>query len=201
MALYPDSFIKSPDSISPGAYHPAKISTKSPALVDPTSADTKAFHSPTQASPDSEKSSSGNLDKSPFLDYDFDETNIDWDPNGEILFGNLPGTANEDDGDPHDKRKNHEDEKDGEENGNKRREGDDKSAKKPGRKPLTEPTTVRTRNCGPSTENSPLTYSTPETKSAKSSGATSISGAKGASPERSRNQSRGLGESFRSYES
>lgn len=201
MTYHPDSITKSPDIISPGANHPAKSSTKPSALVDSTSADTNAFQSSIQASPDSGRSGSDDLDKSPFLDYDFDETNIDWDPNGESLFGNLPGTAHEDDGDLHDKRKNHEDEKDGEENVSKRREGEDKSAKKPGRKPLTEPTTVRTHDHNSSIETPPLTYSTSETKSAKSSGATSVSGTKGTSSKRSRNQSRGLGESFRSYQS
>lgn len=148
MTYQPDSFTKSPDIISSGANYPAKNSTNPPPLVDSTSPDTKAFQSSIHASPDSGKSSPENLDKSPFLDYDFDETNIDWDPNGESLFGNLPGTVHEDDGDLHDKRKNHEDEKDGEENINKRREGEDKSAKKPGRKPLTEPTTVSTHDDG-----------------------------------------------------
>ena len=201
VTYHPDSFTKSPDIISPGANYPAKNSTKSSPPVDSTSADPKAFQSSLEASPDSGKSGSDNLDKSPLLDYDFDETNIDWDPNGEGLFGNLPDAVHEEDGDLHDKRKNHEDEKDGDENVNKRREGEDKSAKKPGRKPLTEPTTVRTHDRGSSTETSPLTYPTSETKSAKSSGATSVSGTKGTSPERSRNQSRGLGESFRSYQS
>lgn len=140
---HPDSFMKSLNIINPGANHPANSSATPTALVDTTSADAKAFQSSIQASPGSGKSSSGNLDKSPFLDYDFDEANVDWDPNGESLFGNLPETLNEDDGDLHDKRKTLGDERDGEENGNKRREGEDKSAKKPGRKPLTEPTTVR----------------------------------------------------------
>lgn len=81
------------------------------------------------------------LGESPLLDYDLDDANIDWENAGEDMFGALPGNPNDDDGDLHDKRKNPEAE-DEEENGNKRREGDEKSAKKPGRKPLTEPTTV-----------------------------------------------------------
>ena len=187
MISRPDNFPKSPDIINPGTNHLPENSTKFPAPVDSTSGDSKAFQSSIQASPDSGQSGSGNLDKSPFLDYEFDETNIDWDPDTENLFGNLPETLNEDDGDLHDKRKNHEDERDEEENGNKRREGEEKSAKKPGRKPLTEPTTVGRHDLGLKAGSSLLTYSMLETKGAKSSGATSISGAKGASPQRSRN--------------
>ena len=97
-----------------------------------------------QVSPASGESKLENFDQSPFLDYDLDDGNPDWDANGDNLFGNLPGAFNDEDGDLHDKRKIAEDGKDGDEKGSKRREGEDKSAKKPGRKPSTgEPTTVR----------------------------------------------------------
>ena len=144
MAPSPDGFTRPSNIVNPGASHLATNSAKLLGLVDSPPSDTKTFQSPVQASPGSGKSSSGNLEQSPFLDYDLDDGNFDWDNNDQTLFGNLPEAPNEDDGDLHDKRKNHEDEKDGEENGNKRRESEDKSAKKAGRKPMTgEPTTVR----------------------------------------------------------
>lgn len=155
--LNSDSFINSSNMVNPGANHPAKHSSRLPALIESTAADTTALRSSIQTSPGSGKSNSGNLNESPSLDYDLDETNFDWDHNGESLFGNLPENLNEEDGDLHEKRKNLEDEKDGDESGNKRREGEDKSAKKPGRKPLTEPTTVCRCDHGPSTETPPLT--------------------------------------------
>lgn len=158
MALHPDSFIRSSDIVNPGASHLAKNSANLPSLADSTSADIQGFQSSIQVSPGSGKSSPGNLDQSPFLDYDVDEANLDWDNNGDSLFGNLPETFNEDDGDHHDKRKNFEDERDGEENSNKRREGEDKSTKRPGRKPLTgEPTTVCRHDLWTNAENTPLT--------------------------------------------
>ena len=148
MALPPDNPTKSSNIIDSGAGHSAKNSAKLPALVDSPLADNKAFQMSIQTSQGSVNPNSAKLDQSPPLDYDLDETTLDWDYNGESLFGNFPDALNEDDGDLHDKRKNPEDEKDGEENGNKRREGEDKSAKKPGRKPLTEPTTVRRYDLG-----------------------------------------------------
>ena len=83
------------------------------------------------------------FDESPFLDYDLDDGNFDWDNSGDQLFGDLPGgDNNNEDGENHDKRKASLDEDD-EEGSSKRHEGGEKSAKKPGRKPLQgEPTTV-----------------------------------------------------------
>lgn len=85
----------------------------------------------------------GSFDESPFLDYELDDGNYDWDNSGDQLFGDLPGTELYGDGENHDKRKASIEDEDEEEGTSKRREGDDKTAKKPGRKPLTgEPTTV-----------------------------------------------------------
>lgn len=98
------------------------------------------YTSPTQATPGSGQF--GGLDESPFLDYELDDGNFDWDTNGEQLFGDLPG-GEEDEEEHHEKRKASLGDEGGEEGSSKRREGDDKGAKKPGRKPLTaEPTTV-----------------------------------------------------------
>lgn len=82
--------------------------------------------------------------ESPFLDYNLDDGDFDWDNNtGDQLFDDLPGEEYHEEGEHHDKRKATTEEEDGEEGSSKRREGDDKGAKKPGRKPLTgEPTTV-----------------------------------------------------------
>ena len=106
---------------------------------------TDFFQSPTQQTPGSATFGNIGFDDSPFLDYDLDDGNFDWDTNGEQMIGALPGTSfdAEDDGEHHDKRKSPEDDPDEEDGGGKRREGDDKSSKKPGRKPLTsEPTSV-----------------------------------------------------------
>lgn len=94
--------------------------------------------SPIQAAPGSGQFEG--LDQSPFLDYDIDDGNFDWEANGDQLFGDLPGGEEDE---HHEKRKASLDDEDEEEGSSKRREGDEKSAKKPGRKPLTaEPTTV-----------------------------------------------------------
>ena len=106
------------------------------------------FNNQTLESPIQEASSSANLgstgfDESPFLDFE-DDGNFDWDTNGDMMFGSLPGDENQEGNEQHPKRKNSEDdEEEGEEN-NKRHEGNDKTTKKPGRKPLnsSEPTTV-----------------------------------------------------------
>ena len=99
------------------------------------------FSSPVQEMPGSGQL--GSFDESPFLDYELDDGNFDWDNSGDQLFGDLPGTESYGDGEHHDKRKASMDDDDEEEGTSKRREGDDKTAKKPGRKPLTgEPTTV-----------------------------------------------------------
>jgi AP-1-like factor len=100
------------------------------------------YTSPIQQTPGSGQLS--NFDESPsFLDYDLDDGNFDWDNSGDQLFGDLPGTEYNEDGEHHDKRKAASGEDDEEEGSSKRREGNDKGAKKPGRKPLTgEPTTV-----------------------------------------------------------
>ena len=112
------------------------------------------YASPVQQTPGSGTFGSGNMsfDGSPFLDYDLDEGNFDWDIRGEQMIGNLPGastSADDEDGDLHDKRKNPGDEDaDDDDGGGKRREGDDKTGKKPGRKPLTsEPTSVSCSLC------------------------------------------------------
>lgn len=100
------------------------------------------FTSPLQETPGSGQL--GSFDESPFLDYELDDGNFDWDNSTDQLFGDLPGTESYVDGEHHDKRKASMDDEDEEEGTSKRREGDDKSAKKPGRKPLTgEPTTKR----------------------------------------------------------
>lgn len=79
--------------------------------------------------------------ESPLIDYDFDDGTYDWDNSAGLMIGSLPGAANEEENDLHEKRKSIEDD---DETTHKRREGEDKTAKKPGRKPMTgEPTTVR----------------------------------------------------------
>lgn len=99
------------------------------------------FTSPVQETPGSGQL--GSFDESPFLDYELDDGNFDWDNSGDLLFGDLPGAESYGDGEHHDKRKASMDDEDEEEGMSKRREGDDKTAKKPGRKPMTgEPTTV-----------------------------------------------------------
>ena len=99
------------------------------------------FTSPAQDAPGSGQL--GSLDGSPFLDYELDDGNFDWDNSGDQLFGDLPGIDSYADGEHHDKRKASVDDEEEEEGTSKRREGDDKTAKKPGRKPMTgEPTTV-----------------------------------------------------------
>jgi len=105
---------------------------------------TELYASPLQQAPGSALLGNISFEGSPYLDFDPDDGNFDWDINGDQLIGSLPGTSvDEEDGDLHDKRKASDD--DGEENdgGGKRREGEDKVGKKPGRKPLTsEPTSV-----------------------------------------------------------
>lgn len=102
------------------------------------------YASPLQQAPGSALLGILSFEDSPYLDFEADDGNIDWDINGDQLIGSLPGTSVDDEeGDLHDKRKASDD--DGEENdgGGKRREGEDKVGKKPGRKPLTsEPTSV-----------------------------------------------------------
>ncbi|MCJ1436035.1 DNA-binding transcription factor yap1 [Xylographa pallens] len=100
------------------------------------------------ASPVQKTPGSGGIgvDESPFLDYDLDDGNFDWDISGDQMIGSLPGTSLDDDeeADLHDKRKISDDDAEDIDGGGKRREGDDKTSKKPGRKPLTsEPTSKR----------------------------------------------------------
>ena len=100
------------------------------------------YASPVQKTPGS---GAVGADESPFLDYDLDDGNLDWDISGDQMIGSLPGTSFDDDeeADLHDKRKISDDDADDIDGGGKRREGDDKTSKKPGRKPLTsEPTSV-----------------------------------------------------------
>ena len=103
------------------------------------------YASPVQQTPGSASFGGLGFDESPFLDYDLDDGNFDWDTN-ERMIGSLPGTSqneDEEDNELHEKRKNPDDDQDDEEGGRKRRESDDRSSKKPGRKPLTsEPTSV-----------------------------------------------------------
>ena len=88
----------------------------------------------------------GDLNESPFLDYELEDGNFDWDDSQENLFGDLPESGPLE-GEQHDKRKASTDNEATEEGTSKRREGEEKQAKKPGRKPLTaEPTTVCTTN-------------------------------------------------------
>ncbi|MCJ1282355.1 DNA-binding transcription factor yap1 [Xylographa opegraphella] len=105
-------------------------------------------HSDVYASPVQNMPGSGaiGVNESPFLDYELDDGNFDWDIGGDLMIGSLPGTSFDDDeeADLHDKRKISDDDVEDIDGGGKRREGDDKSTKKPGRKPLTsEPTSKR----------------------------------------------------------
>lgn len=82
------------------------------------------------------------FDTSPYLDYTEGDISFDLEDtsqDGQQMIGAMPGDG------IHEKRKMTEDDEDEEEEGlRKRAEGEDKTAKKPGRKPLTnEPTTVR----------------------------------------------------------
>lgn len=139
-----------PNRSSPRKSHNGSLSaTKSysdpkqlPHTNDYMATGSNMFTSPVQEVPGSGQL--GGFDESPFLDYELDDGNYDWENSGDQLFGDLPGTETYGDGDHHDKRKASTDDDDDEEGTSKRREGDDKTAKKPGRKPLTgEPTTVR----------------------------------------------------------
>lgn len=156
------------------------------------------FTSPLQETPGSGQL--GSFDESPFLDYELDDGNFDWDNSTDQLFGDLPGTESHVDGEHHDKRKASMDDEDDEEGTSKRREGDDKSAKKPGRKPLTgEPTTVCSfRLCAPTPL---LTFCLAETQGAKQSCPKSFPRAQRTSPEGFGDQSRRPRESFRGYKS
>ena len=110
----------------------------------PSNLNTRMLDSPVQEAPSSENLGNAGYDESPFLDFE-DDGNFDWDANGDLMFGSLPGDEDRENNGQHSKRKNSEgDEEDGEGDNNKRHEGIDKSVKKPGRKPLnsSEPTTV-----------------------------------------------------------
>ena len=144
--------------------------------------------SPLQETPGPDSAARSGFDDSPFLDYDLDDGNFDWDTSADQLFGNLPGEhGSNEDGEHNDKRKNPDDEQDDEEGGGKRREGDDKQARKPGRKPLTsEPTSV----CGLQSLHLTrhLISVSLETKGSEPSCPTSFSRAKGETFERTRNE-------------
>ena len=135
---------KSSPQISRNGTSSASRSSGDPKKLQQTTdhmANGNVFTSPVQETPGSGQLS--NFDESPFLDYDLDDGNFDWDNSGDQLFGDLPGTESYGDGEHHDKRKASTEDEDGEEGTSKRREADDKTAKKPGRKPMTgEPTTV-----------------------------------------------------------
>lgn len=103
------------------------------------------YTSPAQQTPGSATLTNKGFDNSPFGDFELDDSNFDWDVNGELI-GALPGTTtrqeDHEENELGDKRKSPEDAEE-EDGGGKRREGEDKTGKKPGRKPLTsEPTTV-----------------------------------------------------------
>lgn len=108
-------------------------------ITDSNSAD--LYTSPLDQTP-----GSGSYDQTPFLDYDLDEANLDWDVDGQLI-GELPEYSNghadlgEDEDGTGEKRKNPTDD----DGSDKRRSSEDKTNKKPGRKPLTsEPTSVST---------------------------------------------------------
>lgn len=102
---------------------------------------TNVTASPVEDTPGSALFGNGGSDESPFLDYELEDGNFEWDNNGDQLFGDLPEYP--ENGEHHDKRKASTDDDDEEEGSSKRREGDDRSTKKLGRKPLTaEPTSV-----------------------------------------------------------
>ena len=106
------------------------------------SGESPMFTPPDQAVPLSAGLDSAGFDGSPFLDGDLDETNFDWDLNGDLI-GGLPGASGSNGEAEHgDKRKSPEDGEEPEGSG-KRHESEEKTSKKPGRKPLTsEPTSV-----------------------------------------------------------
>ncbi|KAL2853462.1 transcription factor PAP1-domain-containing protein [Aspergillus pseudoustus] len=126
-------------------FNPQKSNHATTANNTPGQASSGSFN----ASPafDGSNSQFGNLnyDESPFLDFN---PELDWDfPGSESLIGDLPGSAQSEEHEVGEKRKET-DENAEEVSGKKRREsddkGDDKAAKKPGRKPLTsEPTSKR----------------------------------------------------------
>ena len=117
------------------------------------------YESPIEQVPGSGTLGSMGFDDSPFLDYDLDDGNFEWDNSGDQMIGNLPGmSGNDEDGELHEKRKGHgEDHDDEDGGGGKRREGEERTAKKPGRKPLTsEPTSVSPQ-CSHQSSNPALT--------------------------------------------
>lgn len=109
----------------------------------PSNLNNNMFDSPIQETPGSGNPGSAGFDESPFLEFE-DDGNFDWDTNGDMMFGSLPGEEINDDNEQHPKRKNSEDDEEEGVGDNKRHEGNEKSVKKPGRKPLnsSEPTTV-----------------------------------------------------------
>jgi AP-1-like transcription factor len=102
------------------------------------------YNSPIQAASGSASLIDDVFDTSPYLDYDLEDGNVDWDASGDQLFDPLPGNVpGGEDGDLHEKRKSHGGNTNEDDGGGKRREGEEKSGRKPGRKPLTsEPTSV-----------------------------------------------------------
>lgn len=133
----PGSSPKKPKS-SRTSSNPKQVQSSSPSNGDNT-----MFESPIQETPGSGNLGSVGFEESPFLEFE-DDGNFDWDTNGDMMFGSLPGEEIQDDIEQHPKRKNSEDDEEEGEGDNKRHEGKDKSVKKPGRKPLnsSEPTTV-----------------------------------------------------------
>lgn len=124
---------------------PRSNSDRSTQLTGTVVINHEIYESPIEQGPGSGPLGSIGFDDSPFLDYDLDDGNFEWDNSGDQMIGNLPGTSgNDEDGELHEKRKGHgEDHDDEDGGGGKRREGEERTAKKPGRKPLTsEPTSV-----------------------------------------------------------
>lgn len=136
--LQTNSLRKEPNPMKPD--HGSSSSNQGRKSLDANLNNTDLYKSPMQESPSSVMLGSEEFE-SPLIDYDFDDGIYDWDNSAGLMIGSLPGAANEEENDLHEKRKSIEDDN---ENTHKRREGEDKTAKKPGRKPMTgEPTTVR----------------------------------------------------------
>ena len=155
------------------------ITQQSPKIDGSMANGASTYTSPVQEVPGSD--TLGSFDESPFLDYELEDGNFDWENSGDQLFGDLPGGEYNEDSEHHDKRKASIDDDDEEEGSSKRREGGEKGAKKPGRKPLTgEPTTV----CSIHQKSIKLgaDISPSETQGAESCRATRFPRAKGASP-------------------
>lgn len=138
--LQSNSLHQEPNPTKPNVASGSSNSNQRQKNLDANLNTTDLYKSPLQDSPSSAMFGSEEFE-SPLIDYDFDDGIYDWDNSAGLMIGSLPGAANEEEHDLHEKRKSIEDD---DENTHKRREGEEKTAKKPGRKPMTgEPTTVR----------------------------------------------------------